>query len=107
MKQKFENDSYSGADRIAMLENKAAELERQLRAATPPGGFARWPNAAVPSQAFEDPDFEDPDFEDASYEEPDFEEPEFEEPDFEAAGEREGTGVVKDERDWAKAARPA
>jgi hypothetical protein len=48
MKQEFEYMSYGEADRIAMLENRAAELERRLLAVTPPGGFPEWGNVAVP-----------------------------------------------------------
>ncbi len=50
MKQEFEYMSYADADRIAMLENRAAELERRLLAVTPPGGFTAWDNVAVPEQ---------------------------------------------------------
>jgi hypothetical protein len=43
----FENIIYTDADRLAILENRAAELERLLLLATRPEGEAR-PNAAVP-----------------------------------------------------------
>jgi hypothetical protein len=39
MTQNFENISSKEADRIAMLENRAAELERRLLEVTPPGGL--------------------------------------------------------------------
>jgi hypothetical protein len=39
MTQNFEYISYSEADRIAMLENRAAELERRLLEVTPSGGL--------------------------------------------------------------------
>jgi hypothetical protein len=39
MKQNFEYISYNEADRIAMLENRAAELERRLLEVTPSGGL--------------------------------------------------------------------
>jgi hypothetical protein len=42
MTQDFEYISYNDADRIAMLENRAAELERRLLEATPPGGLPVW-----------------------------------------------------------------
>jgi hypothetical protein len=42
MTQDFEYISYSETDRIAMLENKAAELERRLLEVTPPGGMPLW-----------------------------------------------------------------
>jgi hypothetical protein len=44
----FENISYNDADRIAILENKAAELERLLLAATGPEGLPSWVNVATP-----------------------------------------------------------
>ena len=43
----FENKIYTDADRLAILENRAAELERRLLLATRPEGDAQ-PNAAVP-----------------------------------------------------------
>jgi hypothetical protein len=43
----FENDIYTDADRLAILENRAAELERLLLLVTRPEGDAR-PNVAVP-----------------------------------------------------------
>jgi hypothetical protein len=44
----FENNIYTDADRLAILENRAAELERLLLLVTRPEGDAR-PNVAVPS----------------------------------------------------------
>src|ERR1700685_4452219 len=44
---KFENKIYTDADRLATLENRAAELERRLLLVTHPEGDAQ-PNAAVP-----------------------------------------------------------
>ena len=44
---KFENNIYKDADRLAILENRAAELERLLLLVTRPEGAAQ-PNAAVP-----------------------------------------------------------
>ena len=49
MTQGFEYMSYNDADRIAILENKAAELGRRLLAAIPPGGDPRRGNAAATS----------------------------------------------------------
>ena len=43
----FENDIYTDADRLAILENRAAELERLLLLVTRPEGDAQ-PNVAVP-----------------------------------------------------------
>src|SRR3984957_13007297 len=43
----FENNIYTDADRLAILENRAAELERLLLLVTRPEGDAQ-PNAAVP-----------------------------------------------------------
>lgn len=51
MTHDFEYTSYDDADRIAMLENRAAELERRLLAVVPPGGGGDWPNLAVPDEA--------------------------------------------------------
>jgi hypothetical protein len=44
---KFENRSYEDADRLAILENRAAELERRLLLVMRPGSDA-YPNVAVP-----------------------------------------------------------
>src|ERR1700722_3436285 len=43
----FENSIYTDADRLAILENRAAELERLLLLVTRPEGDGQ-PNAAVP-----------------------------------------------------------
>lgn len=48
MTHDFEYISYDDADRIAMLENKAAELERRLLAVTPQKGTPGWANVAMP-----------------------------------------------------------
>lgn len=50
MTHDFEYKSYDDADRIAMLENRAAELERRLLAVVPPGDGGDWPNLAVPDE---------------------------------------------------------
>jgi hypothetical protein len=50
MTHDFEYTSYDDADRIAMLENRAAELERRLLAVVPPGDGGDWPNLAVPDE---------------------------------------------------------
>jgi hypothetical protein len=47
MTLEFENSSYKDADRLAILENRAAELERQLLLVMRPEGDAN-PNVAVP-----------------------------------------------------------
>lgn len=53
MTRDFEYVSYSDADRIAILENRAAELERRLLAALPDQGGPGWRNVALPpSTAF-------------------------------------------------------
>jgi len=51
MTRDFEYMNYNDADRIAILENKAAELERRLLAALPPDGSAGWGNVATPHDA--------------------------------------------------------
>jgi hypothetical protein len=51
MTHDIEYTSYDDADRIAMLENRAAELERRLLAVVPPGDGGDWPNVAVPDDA--------------------------------------------------------
>jgi len=48
MTRDFEYVSYNDADRIAILENRAAELERRLLAALPADGTAGWGNVATP-----------------------------------------------------------
>ena len=48
MTREFEYISYNDADRIAILENRAAELERRLLAALPPDGTPGWGNVATP-----------------------------------------------------------
>jgi hypothetical protein len=52
MTHEFEYVSYDDADRIAILENKAAELERRLLAAIPPAGTSRWANVALPDDGY-------------------------------------------------------
>jgi hypothetical protein len=52
MTQGFEYMSYNDADRIAILENKAAELERRLLAATPPGGTPGLGNVAAADSGY-------------------------------------------------------
>jgi hypothetical protein len=52
MTHDFEYISYDDADRIAILENKAAELEQRLLAAMAPGGGSRWGNVATPGQDY-------------------------------------------------------
>ena len=48
MTRNFEYVSYSDADRIAILENRAAELERRLLAVLPKDGHPGWGNVATP-----------------------------------------------------------
>jgi hypothetical protein len=52
MTHDFEYISYDEADRIAILENRAAELERRLLAVTPPGGMPRWANVGFPDDGY-------------------------------------------------------
>jgi hypothetical protein len=51
MTRDFEYISYNDADRIAILESRAAELERRLLAALPPDGTSAWHNVATPPGA--------------------------------------------------------
>jgi hypothetical protein len=51
MTRDFEYISYDDADRIAILENRAAELERRLLAVLPPDGPPGWGNVATPGDA--------------------------------------------------------
>jgi len=51
MTRDFEYMSYNDADRIAILESRAAELERRLLAALPPDGTSAWHNVATPPGA--------------------------------------------------------
>lgn len=48
MTDEFENISYHDADRVAILENKTAELERRLLAVTGAEGMTEWVNVATP-----------------------------------------------------------
>ncbi|HEY0937107.1 MAG TPA: hypothetical protein VGD91_25635, partial [Trebonia sp.] len=52
MTHDFEYISYNDDDRIAILENKAAELEQRLLAAVSPGRRSRWPNVATPDEGY-------------------------------------------------------
>ena len=49
MTQDFEYNSYNDADRIAILENRAADLERRLLAFVPPDPATGWRNVAMPA----------------------------------------------------------
>jgi len=60
MTRDFENISYNDADRIAILENRAAELERRLLAVMRPEGLTGWVNVATPGDAAPGADFVDP-----------------------------------------------
>lgn len=51
MTRDFEYSSYNDADRIAILENRAAELERRLLAVLPQDGGPAWENVATPPEA--------------------------------------------------------
>jgi hypothetical protein len=51
MTRDFEYSSYNDADRIAILENRASELERRLLAALPADGTPGWGNVATPPGA--------------------------------------------------------
>ena len=51
MTRDFEYMSYDDADRIAILENRAAELERRLLAVLPQDGRRGWGNVATPGDA--------------------------------------------------------
>jgi hypothetical protein len=51
MTRDFEYISYEDADRIAILENRAAELERRLLAVLPQDGHPGWGNVATPGDA--------------------------------------------------------
>jgi hypothetical protein len=48
MTQDFEYNTYNDADRIAILENRAAELERRLLAYVPPDPATGWRNVVLP-----------------------------------------------------------
>jgi len=55
MTRDFEYMSYNDTDRIAILESRAAELERRLLAALPPDGTSAWRNVATPPSAADGP----------------------------------------------------
>src|SRR5580704_7738442 len=79
MNRNLEYISYSDSDRLAMLENRAAELERRLAQATPAGGLPEFlasdhgtvafPVFAPPdeSDAYADSGRGDPDLDDRYY----------------------------------------
>jgi hypothetical protein len=79
MNRNLEYISYSDNDRLAMLENRAAELERRLAQATPAGGLPEFldsdhgtvafPVFAPPDEggAYADSGREDPDLDDRDY----------------------------------------
>ena len=48
MTQNFEYNSYNDADRIAILENRAADLERRLLAFVAPDAASGWHNVVMP-----------------------------------------------------------
>jgi hypothetical protein len=48
MKQNFEYNNHDDSDRIAILENRAAELERRLLAFAPPDPATGWRNVVLP-----------------------------------------------------------
>ena len=60
MTRDFENISYNDADRIAILENRAAELERRLLAVMRPEGLTGWVNVATPGDTAPGAEFLDP-----------------------------------------------
>ena len=60
MTRDFENISYNEADRIAILENRAAELERRLLAVMRPEGLTGWVKVATPGDAAPGAEFIDP-----------------------------------------------
>jgi hypothetical protein len=79
MNRNLEYISYSDDDRLAMLENRAAELERRIAQVTPPGGMPEFhvsdhgavafPAFAPPreSDAYADSGRDDPDLDDLDY----------------------------------------
>jgi len=60
MTRDFESMSYDDADRIAILENRAAELERRLLSVMRPEGLTGWVNVATPGDAAPGAGFPDP-----------------------------------------------
>src|SRR5215472_1108382 len=79
MNRNIEYISYTENDRLAMLENRAAELERRLSQVTPTGGLPEFyasdhgtvafPAFAPPHErdAYADSGRDDPDLDDADY----------------------------------------
>jgi hypothetical protein len=63
----FEYMNDNEADRIAVLENRAAELERRLLAVLPPGAIPRWGNVATPDDPASGPEVPEPDADDEDY----------------------------------------
>jgi hypothetical protein len=67
MTRDFEYMSDDAADRIAILENRAAELERRLLAVTQPGRAPVWGNVATPDDGAPGAGVPDPEPDDAGY----------------------------------------
>jgi hypothetical protein len=63
----FEYMNDNDADRIAVLENRAAELEQRLLAVLPPGAIPRWGNVATPDDPASGPEVPEPDPDDEDY----------------------------------------
>jgi hypothetical protein len=63
MTSEFEYMNYDEDDRITVLENRAAELERRLLAGSHRGRAARWGNVATPA-GYPDPAFAEPGYPD-------------------------------------------
>src|SRR5215472_10489571 len=80
MKQNFEYNNHDDSDRIAILENRAAELERRLLAFAPPDPVTGWRNVVLPGGG------RVPEQGAPEQEEPEFAAPEFEAPEFATEG---------------------
>lgn len=81
MNRNLEYISYSDNDRLAMLENRAAELERRIAQATPAGGLPEFLDSDHGTVAF--PVFAPPDESDA-YADSGRDDPDLDEPDYPA-----------------------
>lgn len=66
MTQNFEYNSYNDADRIAILENRAADLERRLLAFVAPDAATGWHNIVMPEgpDLAPTPEADEPDLDD-------------------------------------------
>jgi len=97
MTHNLEYISYSDDDRLAMLENRAAELERRLARVTPSGGLPEFhasDHGTVAFPAFAPP-HEDDAYGDSGRDDPEFDDPEYPEEVATGSGYREAAAGLR------------